>query len=92
MSIIEFTGSKLEDRIRERIYRCFETENCTCGYCEYRKELTELVIDYICNDILVKESNSNLKMCIHDVKRVLYETILEIKKMEDENGKKDDSN
>ena len=83
--IIAFESENLDKRIEERIWNCYKRPNCNCDYCKYRTEMKSRIVDIICDDILAYEKSNKCKFCGWDVKKILFDAIMEIKQMEDSN-------
>ena len=80
--------------VADRINGCVEKKltkgKCECGYCLYHKNAANMVIDFISEDLINFEKNGEKrKICTHDIKEVLFQSILEVIEREknEHNGK-----
>jgi hypothetical protein len=70
--------------IEERIMNCYNTENCECMYCNYKKNAANMILEMLVQDITNFENNNKAKICTYDLKEIFFQAIKEVKRIEKE--------
>lgn len=90
--VVERDDSLDEMSIQDRVINCFttraQTGKCECQYCLYHREAGKMVTEFLAGDILTWEKNNGKKICSHDLKEVLFEALLYINQMEEDDKQK----